>query len=209
MKGYHDATVMIEPGSQAHTSEPSIAERIPMTAQPATFGRPYPWHVAWRQGLLTKTHALVYRLSGGRLGTTLLGMPMLLLTTWGRRSGKLQTTSLLYLPVDDVLVLVASNGGALHHPTWWFNLQAHPEALVQIGSARGWVWAGPVSPADRRRFWPLLLQLYPPYARYQARTDRTIPLIALHPIDTELASFRRAVKGTKRRRNKMKLAHEA
>jgi deazaflavin-dependent oxidoreductase (nitroreductase family) len=160
-----------------------------MTTQPATFGRPYPRHAAWRQGLLTKTHTLVYRLSSGRLGTTLLGMPMLLLTTWGRRSGKLRTTPLLYLPVDDVFVLVASNGGALRHPTWWFNLQAHPDALVQIGPVRGRVQAVPASSTDRRRFWPLLLQIYPPYARYQARTDREIPLIVLHPIDNELYRF--------------------
>lgn len=154
--------------------------------QPTTFGRPYPPHIAWLQGLLTKTHTLVYLLSGGRLGATLLGMPMLLLTTWGRRSGKLRTTPLLYLPIDGVFVLVASNGGALHHPTWWFNLQAHPEALVQIGPIRGRVQAVPASPDERRRFWPLLLQIYPPYAHYQARTDREIPLIVLHPIDTGL-----------------------
>src|SRR6266508_3131302 len=160
-----------------------------MTGQSATFGRPYPRQVAWRQGLLTKTHTLVDRLSGGRLGATLLGMPMLLLTTWGRRSGKLRTTPLLYIPVNDMFVLVASNGGALHHPTWWFNLQAHPDALVQIGPTRGRVQAVPVSPDERRRFWPLLLQIYPPYARYQARTDRGIPLIALHPIDTDLYQF--------------------
>jgi deazaflavin-dependent oxidoreductase (nitroreductase family) len=157
-----------------------------MTAQPATFGRPYPRHVAWRQGLLTKTHTLVYRLSGGRIGATLLGMPMLLLTTWGRRTGKLRTTPLLYLPVDDVLVLVASNGGARQHPTWWFNLQAYSEALVQIGPVRGRVHAVPATPAERQRFWPLLLQVYPPYADYQKRTDRQIPLLVLHPIDTEL-----------------------
>jgi deazaflavin-dependent oxidoreductase (nitroreductase family) len=125
-----------------------------MTGQPATFGRPYPRQVAWRQGLLTKVHTLVYRLSVGLLGASLLGMPMLLLTTWGRRSGKLRTTPLLYLPVDGVFVLVASNGGALHHPTWWFNLQAHPEALVQIGPVRGRVRALPASLAERRRFWP-------------------------------------------------------
>src|SRR5215207_9252114 len=160
-----------------------------MTNEPASFGRPYPRHVAWRQGLLTKTHTLVYRLSGGRVGVTLLGMPMLLLTTWGRRTGKLRTAPLLYLPVDDVIVLVASNGGARRHPTWWFNLRANPEALVQIGPVRGRVHAVPATPAERRRFWPLVLRVYPPYARYQARTDREIPLLVLHPIDTQLYRY--------------------
>jgi F420H(2)-dependent quinone reductase len=104
-----------------------------MTDDIGTYGRPYPRPVARRQSLLTTLHTVVYQLSGGRIGATLLGMPMLLLTTWGRRTGKLRTTPLLYLPVDDVFVLVASNGGARRHPTWWFNLQANPEALVQIG----------------------------------------------------------------------------
>lgn len=157
-----------------------------MIDQIGTFGRPYPPHVAWWQGLLTKTHTALYRLTGGRIGGTLLGMPMLLLTTWGRRTGKLRTAPLLYLPVDDVFVLVASNGGARRHPTWWFNLQAHPEALVQIGPSRGRVYAEQASRGDRKRFWPLLLHIYPPYARYQARTDREIPLIALRPIDQVL-----------------------
>jgi deazaflavin-dependent oxidoreductase (nitroreductase family) len=157
-----------------------------MIDQPATFGRPYLRHVAWRQGLLTKTHTVVYRLSGGRIGATLLGMPMLLLTTWGRRTGKLRMTPLLYLPVDDVFVLVASNGGAKQHPTWWFNLQAYPEALVQIGPVRGRVHAVPATDAEHQRFWPLSLQVYPPYAQYQGRTDRQIPLLVLHPIETEL-----------------------
>jgi deazaflavin-dependent oxidoreductase (nitroreductase family) len=157
-----------------------------MTGASATFGRPYPRHVARRQRLLTTIHMFVYRLSGGRIGATLLGMPMLLLTTWGRRTGKLRTAPLLYLPVDDVFVLVASNGGAKQHPTWWFNLQAHPEALVQIGPVRGRVQAVPATPPERRRFWPLLLQVYPAYAQYQARTDREIPLLVFQPIDMEL-----------------------
>jgi F420H(2)-dependent quinone reductase len=154
-----------------------------------TFGRPYPRQAARRQRRLTTLHTLVYQLSGGRIGATLLGMPMLLLTTWGRRTGRLRTAPLLYLPIDDVFVLVASNGGARHHPTWWFNLQAKAEALVQIGSVRGRVHAAPAPPAEVPRFWSLLLLVYPPYTRYQARTDREIPLVVLHPIDTELYRY--------------------
>jgi len=153
---------------------------------PATYGRPYPRQVARRQGWLTKLHTLVYRLSGGRLGAILLGMPMLLLSTRGRRTRKLRTTPLLYLPVDDIFILVASNGGARQHPTWWFNLHAYPEALIQIGPARGRVHARHATPHEHARFWPLLLQVYPPFARYQSRTDRPIPLLILHPIDPEL-----------------------
>lgn len=154
-----------------------------------TRGRPYPRRVALTQKLQTTLHTILYRFSGGRIGATILGMPMLLLTTWGRRTGKLRTTPLLYLPDDSTFVLVASNGGAVQHPTWWFNLRDHPEALVQIGPARGRVYAVEASPAERRRLWPLVLQIYPPYARYQARTDREIPLIILHPMDTDLLRY--------------------
>jgi F420H(2)-dependent quinone reductase len=157
-----------------------------MRKSAGTFGRPYPCSAARRQRVLTTLHTLAYQLSGGRIGATLLGMPMLLLTTWGCRTGRLRTAPLLYLPVDDVFVLVASNGGARHHPTWWFNLQANPEALIQIGPIRGRVHAIPATPAEWQRFWPLLLRVYPPYTRYQDRTDRKIPLVVLHPIDTEL-----------------------
>jgi F420H(2)-dependent quinone reductase len=155
----------------------------------ASFGRPYPRHVARVQGLLTTTHTAAYRLTGGRIGGTLVGLPMLLLTTWGRRTGKLRTAPLLYMAIDEVFVLVASNGGAAQHPTWWFNLRANPEALLQIGPVRGRARATQATPAERARLWPLLLEIYPTYAEYQTRTDREIPLLLLHPIDAELRQF--------------------
>jgi deazaflavin-dependent oxidoreductase (nitroreductase family) len=150
------------------------------------FGRPYTPAIARRQGWLTTVHTAIYRLSGGRVGATLLGMPMLLLTTIGRRTGRVRTAPLLYVPVDTMFVLVASNGGARSHPTWWFNLQSHPEALVQIGAHRGRVTSRTATPMERDQLWPLMVQMYPPYVRYQARTDRVIPLVLLDPIDTEL-----------------------
>lgn len=157
-----------------------------MTHTPATYGRPYPRRVAAAQRFFTNLHTAAYRLSGGRLGETLLGMPMLLLSTWGRKTGLLRTAPLLYLPIDGRFVLVASNGGAKQHPTWWFNLQANPEALVQIGPERGRVRAEAVAADERARYWPLLLDIYPQYANYQARTNREIPLLALRPIDHNL-----------------------
>lgn len=158
-----------------------------MVEHDASYGRPYPRSVARRQRWLTTVHTWVYQLSGGRLGATLLGMPMLLLTTWGRRTGQLRTAPLLYLPVPEGFVLVASNGGARQHPTWWFNLQTNPNALVQVGATRGHVTARSATSDERHRFWPLLLHIYPTYADYQARTDREIPLVVLEPQDTYLA----------------------
>lgn len=154
--------------------------------QVGSFGRPYPRSAARWQGVLTTIHIAAYRLSGGRLGTTLFGMPMLLLTTIGRRTGKLRTAPLLYLPIDDIFVLVASNGGARYSPTWWYNLQTYPQALVQIGPFRGRVDTRQATSEERLRFWPKLLQVYPTYDRYQALTDRLIPVVVVKPIDPEV-----------------------
>lgn len=157
-----------------------------MTAPSATYGRPYPNYVARIQRSITTVHTLFYRLSAGRIGGTLIGLPMLLLTTWGRRTGKLRTAPLLYLPVDGMMVIVGSNGGALQHPTWWFNLRAKPEALVQVDGTRGRVRSREASEEEHRHIWPMLVEIYPQYQNYQQRTDRPIPLLLLEPIDEPL-----------------------
>lgn len=149
-----------------------------------TKGRPYPAYVARAQRMITDLHVAAYRLSRGRLGKAIGRMPMLLLTTWGRKSGKLRTAPLLYIRDGDDLVLVASNGGAVRSPTWWYNLRDRPDALVQIGARRLIVRARQATPAEKQRLWPLLLEVYPGYADYQARTDRDIPLVLLRPTET-------------------------
>lgn len=144
-------------------------------------GRPYPAHVAFLQRLVTTAHTTAYRLTGGALGGTIVGLPMLLLTTIGRRTNQLRTAPLLYGRDGDDLVIVASNGGAAKHPTWWLNLQARPRALVQVEDQRFAVRAQQASAAERARLWPQLVALYPPYAQYQARTARPIPVVVLRP----------------------------
>jgi deazaflavin-dependent oxidoreductase (nitroreductase family) len=78
------------------------------------------------------------------------------------------------------LVLVASNGGAVKDPTWWLNLQAEPEAWVQIKDIRRRVKAEQASAAEKQRLWPALTAMYPGYKRYQEITDRDIPVVILH-----------------------------
>jgi deazaflavin-dependent oxidoreductase (nitroreductase family) len=152
---------------------------------PALRERPYPAHVAFLQRLVTTTHTMAYRLTGGTIGGTIAGLPMLLLTTIGRRTNQLRTAPLLYGRDGDDLVIVASNGGAAKHPTWLLNLQARPRVLVQIGAERFVVDAQQASPHERDRLWPLMVGLYPMYAQYQARTERPIPVIVLRPCDDE------------------------
>ncbi len=126
-------------------------------------------------------HTAVYRATGGRVAGEAGNLPVLLLTTTGRRSGKQRTTPLLYVRDGDDLVVVASNGGRDWFPAWWLNLQQHPDAVVELGRERREVSATKADPEQRARFWPKFTGAYPGYLDYQARTAREIPLVILHP----------------------------
>ena len=135
------------------------------------------------QNAATWVHRLLYRSSNGVIGGRLANSPVLLLTTTGRRSGKQRTVPLLYLMDGRNVVLVASNGGAVKHPTWWLNLQTTPEAWIQIKGNRRRVKAEQASAAEKQRLWPRLTAMYPGYQRYQQITDRDIPVVILSFID--------------------------
>ncbi len=129
----------------------------------------------------TGAHAALYRLTDGRLGDRIRRSPVLLLTTTGRKSGKERTVPLLYLTDGDDLVVVGSYGGGAQHPAWWRNLQANPEATVQVGRRTLRVRARGAGPEERARLWVRLVEMYPDYATYQRSTSREIPVIVLHP----------------------------
>ena len=139
-------------------------------------------NVAFVIKTVSMLHRLVYRLTGGRVGGTFAGAPVLLLTTTGARSGQPRTTPLLYLADGPDFVVAASNGGADRHPGWWRNLLQHPEAEIQIGEERRPVIFEQATPEESRRLWPRLMRLYPDYAVYQQRTSREIPLAILRPL---------------------------
>ena len=128
---------------------------------------------------ISKLNAALYRASGGRLGATVRGAPVLLLTTIGRRTGKPRTAPLLYLEDGDDLAVVASYGGSPTHPIWFQNLLANPDAEVEIGRERRRVRARVAEPAERARLWALLAGMYPPYQDYQRKTTREIPVVIL------------------------------
>ncbi len=151
-----------------------------MATNSQTFNpRPFGPLVANAQRFVTNIHTFVYRLTGGRIGGRMVGSPVLLLTTVGRKSGKERTLPLLYLADDETIVLVASNGGAAKHPLWWLNLQAHPQARVQIGSRILPMTATAAEGEERNRLWSRLIAMYPEYANYQKRTPREIPVVLL------------------------------
>ncbi len=129
---------------------------------------------------MSKTNVWAYRLTGGRVGGRFLrGAPVLLLTTIGRRSGKPRTAPLIYLRDGENLVLVASKAGMSHHPLWYRNLEANPEVEVEIGTEKRKMVARRATDEEKAALWPRLVETYPDYDDYQARTERNIPVIIL------------------------------
>lgn len=122
----------------------------------------------------------LYRRTGGRLGGRVGRTPVLLLTTTGRKSGVRYTVLLGYFDDDGVRYVVASNGGARRNPAWYFNLVAHPEVDVQIGSDVYTAVARPAAGEERTRLWKHVMATALMYRRY-ARAPREIPLVVLTP----------------------------
>jgi len=142
-----------------------------MTPKEKVFDSPRGW---------VARHVRGYVESDGTKGHRWHGVPTLLLTTRGRRSGKLRRTALIYGQVDDRYVVVASNGGAAKHPSWYLNLAENPEVQVQVGAER--FDARAVAASDEKaRLWRLMASIWPAYEEYQARTARDIPVVVLEP----------------------------
>ena len=120
-----------------------------------------------------------YERTGGREANTLrdTGLPVILVTTRGNKSGKLRKTPLMRVEHDGEYALVASMGGAPRNPVWYYNLKADPDAVViQDGAAPFDAALREVSGSERDEWWKRAVAAYPPYAEYQERTDRTIPV---------------------------------
>lgn len=132
---------------------------------------------------MSALHQALYRASGGRVGGSIWGLRILLLTTTGRKTGTSRTTPLCFLPDGEDLVVVASNGGMDWFPAWWLNLSQQPRATVQVGRSRRTVVARQASPEERARLWAELTAIAPGYLKYQQRTRREIPLGILQPAE--------------------------
>ena len=132
--------------------------------------------------VLTGLNTVLYRRSGGRIGGTMQGAPVILVHHVGAKSGQHRVAPLIHLADGDRHVIVASKGGTDRHPGWFHNLVANPDTEIEVGRRRLPVRARVVDDAERAELWPRLVALYPPYAAYQRQaTDRTIPVISLDP----------------------------
>jgi deazaflavin-dependent oxidoreductase (nitroreductase family) len=130
--------------------------------------------------LFGQEHVRVYRETGGERGYHWRnGTTILLLTTKGRSSGQERTTPLIHRVDGDRWVIVASRGGAPDHPGWFKNLEANPEAMIQVQDERIHVRASVAEGEERDRLWAAMTAVWPDYDDYQKKTDRQIPVVVL------------------------------
>jgi deazaflavin-dependent oxidoreductase (nitroreductase family) len=131
---------------------------------------------------VTKLHETVFRVSDGRLANRGSGMPVLMLTTTGRRSGQKRTTMLTSpLRDGDRIMIVASKGGADHHPDWYLNLRDDPHVEVTLEGTTKAMTARIAENAEKAALWDRITADHANYAGYQAKTDREIPIVVLEP----------------------------
>lgn len=131
----------------------------------------------------SREQAELYESSGGTEGTTLRGIPVVLMTSVGAKSGKLRKTPLMRVEHDGEYAVLASKGGAPTHPVWYYNLVANPHVELQDGPVKRDYTAREVSGAERETWWARAVEAYPDYADYAKKTDRVIPLFVLTPRD--------------------------
>lgn len=146
-----------------------LAPLAPLVAQLPAAARP-----------LTAAHAAMFVRTDGRLAGRWFGMPVLVLETVGRRSGRCWATPLVYLRDGDDLVVVAANAGAPRHPQWWLNLRAAGHAVAVTADRRQRVLVREPSGAERHQLWRRLAAVLP-IDEYQRRTTRPLPVVVLTP----------------------------
>ena len=124
-----------------------------------------------------------YEASGGTKANTLrdTGMPVVVITYLGRKSGKLRKIALMRVEHDGRYALVASKGGAPEHPEWFYSLRDNPTVMIQDGPEPHDFTVRIVEGEERAEWWDRSAAAYPPYIEYQAKTDRTIPVFVAEP----------------------------
>jgi deazaflavin-dependent oxidoreductase (nitroreductase family) len=129
--------------------------------------------------LFGQEHVRRYQETGGEVGHIWNGVPTLLLTTTGRKTGERRTTPLIYGRDGDDYVIVASKGGTPNHPAWYLNLDADPDVELQVKDEVFAARARTASPDERSRLWQQMAEIWPAYDDYAKKTDREIPVVVL------------------------------
>lgn len=131
--------------------------------------------------IFSTAHRWLYQVSGGRLGATLRGAKVAILTTTGRKSGKARAVPINVVSDGANWAGTASYSGHDVHPAWYLNLEANPEATLTVDGADHAMRARTAAGAERDRLWAKLVNVYPDYAEYQKVTDRAIPVVVFEP----------------------------
>ncbi len=132
--------------------------------------------------LFGEEHVRRYVETDGREGHDWNGVPVLILTTTGRRSGQRRSTPLIYGEHDGSYLVVASKGGAAEPPAWYLNLQADPEVDVQVRGDKFTARARTASPQEKPGLWQQMAGIWPDYDSYQRKTEREIPVVVLERV---------------------------
>lgn len=132
--------------------------------------------------LLGEEHVRVYRETNGETGYLWNGVPTLLLTMTGRKSGQKRTIPIIYRQVGDKYVIIASKGGSATHPAWYLNVTADPDVEVQIKGEVFRATARTAQSPEREQLWAEAVSAWPNYDLYQSRTTRLIPVVVLERI---------------------------
>lgn len=145
---------------------------------------PQTWYIPWVPSpnnikRIDKVHTVLYRWTSGLIGARLDGLDVLLLTTTGAKSGIQRCIPLPYFRDGDRILLVASFGGNRKNPAWIANISANPEVQVQLKAKRWTARARISSGAERERLWAGITYEFPRYLKYQAKTERPIPVVVL------------------------------
>ena len=138
--------------------------------------------------LIFNVMVFLYNVSGGRVGGKIGKLPVLLLTTTGRKTGKQRTLPLGYIMDDSDYVITASAGGADKHPGWFFNIRSNPHATIQVKDKHIKVTAEIAEPEKKSELWARLVEVAPNFSGYKKRTSREIPMVILHPVEDRLSA---------------------
>lgn len=143
------------------------------------------WHIQllkFLRKLITDGNVWLLRVTGGRLGNSFLGVPVLLLTTVGRKSGQIRTQPLYYLDDGEQVLLVASNAGTERDPAWLLNLQANPQVTVSMNGTDKRMSGRVVPPEEKDELWPKLTTMFPKWQMMEDRSQRSFKVVILEPV---------------------------
>ena len=117
-----------------------------------------------------------FRENGGKVKG---GTPIILLTTRGAKTGQPRVIPLMYVPYGNQLLAIASKGGSAQHPDWYYNILAHPDVTVEVGTEKFETTARILTGSEREKAFEKAIEIFPPYGRFQQKSPREIPVIAL------------------------------